>query len=82
MSSRNFRFRIEGYISSIRPLLVDNWSIVSIQEGIAGWIMGYDNKGHVLHSTASGPRTVCRAATGLVSKLDPGEERSRRHGKN
>jgi hypothetical protein len=33
--------------------MVTNWSIVSIWESIAGWMMGYDNKGHVLHSTAS-----------------------------
>jgi hypothetical protein len=60
---------------------MDNWSIVSIWEGIAGRIMGYDNKGYVLHPTASGSRAVCGAAIGLVFKLDPGEKLFSRHWK-
>jgi hypothetical protein len=62
--------------------MVTNWSIVSIWESIAGWIMGYDNKGYVLHSTASASRkTVCGTAIGLVSRLDPREKLFSRHGK-
>jgi hypothetical protein len=61
--------------------MVTNWSIVSIWESIAGWIMGYDNKGYILHSTASVPHTISRTAIGQVSKLDPGEKLSSRHGK-
>jgi hypothetical protein len=61
--------------------MVKNWSIVSIWKCIAGLIMGYDDKGYVLHSTASAPCIVCRTANGLVSKLDPGEKLFGRHGK-
>jgi hypothetical protein len=61
--------------------MVTNWSIVSIWESIAGWIMGHDNKGYVLHSTASASHTVCGTAIGLVSKLDPGEKLFSRLGK-
>jgi hypothetical protein len=61
--------------------MVTNWSIVSIWESIAGWIMGYDNKGHVLHSTASASGTVCGTAIGQVSKLDSGEKLFSRHEK-
>jgi hypothetical protein len=62
--------------------MVTNWSIVSIWESIAGWIMGYDNKGHVLHSTAPASGTICGTAIGLVSTVDPGEKLFSRHGKN
>ena len=61
--------------------MVTNWSIVSIWESIAGWIMGYDNKGYILHSTASVPHTISRTAIGQVSKHDPGEEHVSPRGK-
>ena len=61
--------------------MVKNWSIVSIWESIACSIMGYDNKGYVLHPTASAARAVCRAAIGLVFELDPRQELFSRHRK-
>jgi hypothetical protein len=62
--------------------MATNWSIVSIWDSMAGWIMGCGNKGYILRSTASAPCTVCGAAIGLVSKLNPGEKLLGRYGKS
>jgi hypothetical protein len=71
-----------SFFPSLLPKpMVTNWSIVSIWESVAGWIMGYDNQGYVLHPTASSSRIVCGAAIGLVFKLDPGEKLFSGHGK-
>ena len=58
-----------------RRTIDKNWSIVSIPEGIATGIIGNDDKGHVLDSTASNSRTSCGAAIGQVFKLDTGQKR-------
>ena len=61
--------------------MVKNWSIVSIQEGIAWRMIGCNDKRYDLHSPASVPHTISRTTIGQVSKLDPGEEHASPRGK-